>query len=425
MDTLPLTAYPTTDDSPEKPPLCNKNTNTSKTNFCGVDLVRVLAALGVVLLHACVPYLNTPMPGLSWSVVDAPSESLDFLFWGIEVFIMPVFLVLAGFFALGTLIRRGSGALLKNRASRLLVPLGFAIMFVLPFDLYIWVLGWVSDGLVAPVKLKSLKFDNGIDANLWGLSHLWFLQYLFLYVVCAAGLSRIDAGARLVRKVASRPLLAVSALASVAVVTLWVAPQVVWGFQHAFAPVPSKWIYSGVFFAGGMLLAFHDPRLELIQRQWHFGVFLTCLFLPLSVIAGRDHLGTANADLASVFSLAIMTVAAAATTTLAVISLGMKIHSLPQVKYLAAASFWIYIVHHPILGLVHIDLKWLLPDLASELKMLIAFAVTIALSILMYEGFVRSTWLGRKLGMSFEFVKPETKKPLRAFVPETATRKAA
>ena len=31
-------------------------------------------------------------------------------------------------------------------------------------------------------------------------------------------------------------------------------------------------------------------------------------------------------------------------------------------EILAAASFWIYLVHHPILGIIHIDLKWLLPD---------------------------------------------------------------
>ena len=162
--------------------------SSTRSNFAGLDALRAFAALGVVLLHACVPYLRHPMPGLSWSVADTPHTAIDLLFWSIELFIMPLFLVLAGFFAWRTLKQRGPRSLFRGRARRLLVPLLFGAVVILPLDLYCWVGSWVAEGLVSPVKLKSLKVDPPLGENLWGLSHLWFLQYCF-HITCLTGLA--------------------------------------------------------------------------------------------------------------------------------------------------------------------------------------------------------------------------------------------
>ena len=101
-------------------PLRTVNSPAAKTNFAGFDVVRALAAFGVVLLHSCVPYLQHPMPGLAWPVRDRANVIVDFGFWWIELFIMPLFLVIAGFLAWRTLQRRGTAALVKSRAKRLL-----------------------------------------------------------------------------------------------------------------------------------------------------------------------------------------------------------------------------------------------------------------------------------------------------------------
>ena len=50
----------------------------------------------LVALHAGVPYARHPMPGLIWPVSDSRSGVVDAIFWSIEVFIMPLFLVMAG-----------------------------------------------------------------------------------------------------------------------------------------------------------------------------------------------------------------------------------------------------------------------------------------------------------------------------------------
>lgn len=389
MDVLPLR----TADSPP-----------GKTNFAGFDAIRAVAAFGVVLLHSCVPYLQHPMPGLAWPVRDTASPIVDFGFWWIELFIMPLFLVIAGFLAWRTLQRRGVAALVKSRAQRLLTPLLFGILVVLPLDLYCWVLGWVAEGLVAPIKLKSLKFDGVIDRDLWGLSHLWFLQYLFLYVVAVA----IAIFARQRFAILKRLRLSLPALTSIVLLagslTLYVRPEVVWGFQHAFLPIPSKWFYSGLFFAFGAGLAAHDGQLALLKQHSQRLVVPAISFSFAAVLLGRWQLASDGSQQLAEITLAGLTCASGLLVTSALIGVAVtRINRVPQsVHYLAAASFWIYLVHHPILGLVQLDLKWLVPGAYPVAKMAAAFLIASGLSLLSYEGLVRRTALGQLLGFSWK-----------------------
>ncbi len=387
MDVLPLRTV--------EPP-------AAKTRLAGFEFVRALAVLGVVMLHACVPYLRNPMPGLSWSVTDRSDVAVDVAFWSIEVFIMPLFLALAGFFAWQTVTRRGPSVLLKSRARRLLVPLAFGCLVILPMDLYAWVLGWVAEGLVEPVKLRSFKFDGVIDRDLWGTSHLWFLQYLFLYVALLATWCVAKQKFPSVGEIRATGGTIAICLFVLAVATLLVRPNVVWGFQHAFAPVPSKWIYSGAFFFAGTLLASADPQL----RRLHCGsgrlAASAILLLCAAVVMGRWHLSGGDSPLANA-ALALLTVAAASTSTFAMLGLATRhVREIPwAIQYLAAASFWVYLVHHPLLVVIHQDLKWLLPAASPILKAMLSFGLSATVSLLTYEGLVRKTWLGRLLGFTW------------------------
>ena len=395
----------------------------SRMNFAGLDAVRAGAGLSVVLLHSCVPYLRHPMPGLCWPVRDTPNTVVDWLFWTIELFIMPLFLLLAGFFAWQTLQRHGASKLVRNRARRLLVPLLFGIVFVLPFDLYAWVAGWVAEGLVPAVKLKSLKFEGGVDKDLWGLSHLWFLQYLFLYVVAVSGFVWLQSRWKWLSRIQLSLTAAIGWTIAIGSIILFFRPEVVWGFQHSFLPVLSKWLYSGLFFVLGIVLAIHDGQLRWLTDRCRRMVIPAGFALVTALAMGgwqlrlwqhsADGFAQASNPLASTplasALLAVATTSGALLISLAVIGLANRsIKSVPvAVRYLAAASFWVYIVHHPVVGLVHIDLKWLVPGLPTVLKVSIAFATTSLFCLLTYEGLVRKTWLGRLLGFSWEIPSSE------------------
>ncbi len=374
----------------------------------GLDLVRVLAALGVVLLHAGVPYLRHPMPGLTWSVTDSASELVDVMFWSIEIFIMPVFLVIAGFLLTPTLVRRGPSGMLAARWKRLARPLLFGVLVILPIDFYLWLGGWVSEGIIPVRKMQSLKFDGGVDRDLWGLSHLWFLLYMLTYIVLVAAVATIaQRSSRLSRllKNIQRPTVLLPIAAIVAVMTVGIRPEVVWGFQHRFEPVPSKWLYSLMFFLAGMVWATHDPKLLSLSRlaQWRY-VGLASVCGVAALMMGRWHLAMdagQHESLATKALLATLTVTAA--TSLATVGIAVAVANTRRtgrvMAYLAAASFWLYLVHHPLLVLVHIDLKWLLPSAPGAIKMVISFAISVAVSLAMYEVLVRRTRFGRWTGL--------------------------
>ena len=422
---------------------------TGKPNFAGLDALRSLAALGVVLLHSCVPYLRNPMPGLSWSVHDTPHTAIDILFWWIELFIMPLFLVLAGFFAWQTLQRRGPKTLFKNRARRLLIPLLFGVIVILPLDLYCWVGSWVAEGIVAPVKLRSLKFDDGVSQNLWGLSHLWFLQYLFLYVAGLAIFAVVRQRYPSIKRFQPSLKASIGLTLVAATCILCFDPQVVWGFQHSFLPVPAKWLYSGVFFALGLMLAIHDGKLHWLSKHATRMLAPAAISCIAALLLGRwqlhqweispSRLNQAGPEMATVL-LATLTASSAILTTLSTIGLAVKsIDRIPKaISYLAAASFWIYIVHHPILGLTQLDLKLLFPGISPLLKVTLCFATACCLSLLTYESLVRTTAFGRLLGFQWNWTKPTVDDsevqvyPVRTVAPtehtgdsQTAPRRAA
>ena len=383
------------------------------------EWLRAGAALSVVMLHASAPYLWHPMPGLTWSVFDRPSHIVDVVGWGIELFIMPLFLVMAGYFALPLWQRLGSGGFLRHRARRLLGPLAFAIAVILPMDLYVFLLGWVVEGQIEPRKMRSLKFEAGIDTDLWGLSHLWFLQYLFLYCLVLAAVAvalRRTGIVRTGRHISQPKQAALAAVgwAAVATLTLALHPEIVFGFQHSFLPVAPKWIYSGAFFAAGIWLAAHDDGLRRTMRDGWKWLAVGIVSAVAALHLGLRHLRleAGDAEQSPQWLLAIATVTAAWGITAGLIGVAAR-HlraTGPSVRYLASASFWTYLIHHPIVALLHIDVKVLIPGLLTPLKPLLVAAIAMACCLLSFEGLVRRTWLGRLLGVRQDVVQRQQPK---------------
>ncbi|MCA9137695.1 MAG: acyltransferase family protein, partial [Planctomycetales bacterium] len=107
-------------------------------------------------------------------------------------------------------------------------------------------------------------------------------------------------------------------------------------------------------------------------------------------------------NVTSTLLLALLTVAAASTTTIGLIgAIARSVRRVPEaVRYVASASFWIYLVHHPLLGLVHYDIKLFWPTGQPIVKLCVSFCVATGVSLLMFESMVRRTWLGSLLGFS-------------------------
>ena len=379
----------------------------------GLDWLRAVAALLVVLLHAGIAYSLAPWPGLAWPVHDAqPSNIVDALTWAIDSCIMPLFFLQSGYMAAQLLTDRGSAAFLRHRVRRVLWPLLFGLVAILPVDLYVWLLGWVVEERIPLKKLRSLKLGP-VGENLWGIGHLWFLQYLFVFCLLAWTIHYSFDGWRAVR--ASKGLLRLKrgklikqfdrAVSSVwgpllgaipAMLILCWQPQIVIGFRHSWLPLTANMLYYAPCFIIGWFLRKRSHRHKSTPAQAAAQLGIAGVLLAVAVPLVRRHV----IEELGGWERFTMTAAFAAGGWFAAIGLfrgAMLIAARPprSVAYVAGASFWMYLVHHPFVGLAQIALHgraW-----PAEVKYCVAALAAVTLSLLTYEAGVRQTWIGALL----------------------------
>ena len=144
--------------------------------FHHMDNLRALAMLAGVVFHAALAY--SPLMHPIWPLADAGrSIAVDAVAWFLHLFRMPLFFVVAGFFAALLVARRGMAGLFRNRAARVLLPL------VLFLPLVLVSMHWLTMQAVANVAHPSpaLAWMRGwIEQHdslplLPGWAHLWFL----------------------------------------------------------------------------------------------------------------------------------------------------------------------------------------------------------------------------------------------------------
>ena len=145
-----------------------------------LDAVRAFALLSGIALHATMPFLA----GLKgWVTTETPSDTLAAVWYVIHMFRMPVFFLIAGFFARMMLERRGLKGFIKDRSKRILLPL----VVGLPAVLLLSVIAYVLAALATGVDLQALRASAQQQGAASGaqpainLGHLWFLYYLIIF----------------------------------------------------------------------------------------------------------------------------------------------------------------------------------------------------------------------------------------------------
>lgn len=164
------------------------------------DFARAFYLLLGIPFHAAVVYSTHHV----WPV-SSPEASplLTLIADTIHSFRMPGFFILAGYFAMLVIARKGAWPWLRSRAVRLGAPLIVATATILPFQIVVSTYADLATGLVTPTNFgdqllfRLTRFDEP-----W-VSHLWFLYAL---IACCAGLAFLVsiAGARRFRVAISR-----------------------------------------------------------------------------------------------------------------------------------------------------------------------------------------------------------------------------
>lgn len=378
--------------------------------FHALDAVRAGALLLGIVLHACMSFF-LPIPAQDVS----QSSSLAVLFYVIHMFRMSLFFMLAGFFAHMSLHRKGLSGFVRERCKRIVLPMlaSWIVMAPLLGVITVWGLTRTFGDMVAEAPPMP---DMGVP-----LTHLWFLYYLCLIYVgflalrwffgntlgAIPGVNRsLD---RLVQTLVGTfvgPLLLGLPLAWVfftsAVWSPWFGiPTPDFGLDPK---LPAMTAY-GLAFTVGWWLHRQPQLLHTLPSKAVPYLFTAtaltalCLRLAGTVPSLEDPFaGTAPAWHKPVYILAYVT--AIWFWVFGLLATGLRFLSAPSLRwrYLADASYWMYIVHLPIVFVLQVlvsqwSMHWLI-------KFPLILIITMIVLLLSYQWLVRPTRLGRWLGSS-------------------------
>jgi glucan biosynthesis protein C len=366
----------------------------------GLDWLRAAAALAVVALHSAIPYMTHPMPHLGWCVRPASgSPFVDALAWTINGCVMPIFFVMGGYLAAGLWQRHSADGFIRHRTRRLLLPLAIAFCLVLPADMYVWLAGWVAEGLIPLKKMRSIKLSEPLTSQFWGVAHLWYLECLWCLSVAAWAIGRVWRGVTIpdswrMLHPTRRPGLILGTVFCGLI--LAIEPEILLGFRQRWWPSPLMTLFYGAFFLAGWTW----PRSEsnATDRETAAATLVKAgLILPVLLVLIHHLVDAPRGGVEVLGTTAALALFAwlASTSLFALALAGPKAAAPRSIAAVAAASFWMYLVHHPIVGLTQLAL--LRSSLGPDARFAVAFASGVWLSLASYAVFVRGTWLGNLL----------------------------
>jgi peptidoglycan/LPS O-acetylase OafA/YrhL len=372
-----------------------------------LEALRVATTFFVLFYHAALSYLATPMRLTLWAAYDPGGHVVfdHFVYW-VNGFAMPVFFLAAGVSAPAACASRGPRVFLGSRARRLLRPLLFGCLTILPFFYLVWGYSLLVTGGLALDDILRWRFDPTISRDLYGLGHFWFLEYLFLVSVLWCGgwilwgylsgwakASPSEAGgdAPMERLLASRwrPLL----LAIPTGLIFCVDSDTMLRVDNVIMPNVARLFHYAYFFTvGGWISRTRDPRQRYVPYSTLYLVLSFVVFGVMSPLLLRH----AAAPLGG-WARVVYCILAALFPWLTVfggLGVFMRVFQTrgPVMRYLAELSFWVYIVHVPVIALVQVVLLGLAWPIA--IKFLVVAAVAIAVSLLSYEWIVRRSLVG-------------------------------
>jgi peptidoglycan/LPS O-acetylase OafA/YrhL len=382
-----------------------------------LDALRGGSLFLVVSLHAALAYTRDDVPRLLWGVREpSPHVGFDLFCWWAMGVSLPVFFLIAGFFAAELARARGLRGFAANRAERIGLPFAVAMPTVLPATFLSWSAGWLVTGRCTFREVRRMKFHApGLKADLYGRAHLWFLEYLILMLLAFAAARwvwgaaarrgwRVDRtsevfGGWLDRRLASpwRPLW----LALPTAVVLWVSRERV-GLDAAldrhnsFLPDPLRLLHHGLFFAVGVWL---NRSRGLLGRFARPGVVYLGLSAPVFLARGWLLRLDWARPLAAPGALALVALGGmlAWLTVFGLLGVALRVFDRPSrtLRYLADASYWVYLVHMPVVGLTQADLYRV--PVPTFVKFAATLGLTLTIGLGSYQVLVRHRAVGRAL----------------------------
>lgn len=374
-------------------------TSTKMRRYHSLDSLRATMMLLGLVIHSAINYMVTPTQ--VWLYKDQSTSYLfDFILFFIHVFRMPVFFVIAGFFAAFLYYKRGSIEMIKNRLLRVLVPLllGYIILYPLIISgFYFANAGGGYEGLTKVVEY----FQSGFIYLNLKLGHLWFLyDLLLLYgvLLLLVQVAKFIPENLKIKLMALFEKYAVSYLGLllliiVTFITLIPMEKAALDTNVTLTPPLRIILAYSVFVVYGWLLF---KRKALIDKFSRYGLvnliigfalsfiyFVVLILVKVSADPLLQHLvGVVLCSLSMWFLI------------FGFIGVFVKYFDRPSPigRYLSDASYWLYLIHLPIAVWLAGAFSGL--AISALFKFSIVLILTALITLSTYHFFVRSTLVG-------------------------------
>jgi glucan biosynthesis protein C len=328
-------------------------------------------------------------------------------------FRMELFFLIAGFFSHMKFHQQGARPFLKSRLVRIVLPFIIGCFLLKPLIVSGWTMG-------AESMRGDVNILNGLSAgftSIWELpkdlltgTHLWFLYYLLIISVSVILFRTLIGLYKPVNSALtqwsdgivywlchSRFTIVVVAIPTVC--CLWFMDH--WGVDtpdKSLVPDISVSLLYGAFFLFGWLLNRDSTLIDkFADLTWH-KLVLGLVAIVVSVVLSSFEMKFGHeyylfAKIGFMLSYAVMMWSLVSVT----IGVCKRLFTRPStvVSYVADSSYWLYLIHLPIvlwlqIAFAELPLHWLI-------KLISISAITILVSIILYDALIRSTFIGAAL----------------------------
>ena len=332
-----------------------------------IDWLRAGAMFLLVFFHSGRLFNEDP-----WHLKNAiESEGIHIFIRVLDVWQMPLFFLLAGTAAWFSLGRRSAWQFTRERLSRILVPLIFGMLIIVPPQVY---LERIFDGDFVgsffawyPHTFEGTYSNESAASGNLSWHHLWFLAYLFVFSLLLLPLFRYlrrEDKKPLVSGVAaflSRPGAIYLPAVLLIVYNVFLMPIYGMGNQNLISDWRNFLFYITVFFFGFLMVS--DSRItQVIRRNLYISLSAAVLVIIVIYLMEVDVLPKTQSLILSLYALDCW------LFLLAFLAIGMALLNFTNAlhRYVNDAVLPVYILHHMLIIIIGFYvIQWDMPVIAK------------------------------------------------------------
>lgn len=376
-----------------------------------LDAVRAFALLLGIVFHASLSFFPV---FIGWAVMDISTSPVITSFVLVShSFRMELFFLMAGFFSHMTFHIKGAGSFIQSRFMRILIPFVVGWFILRPLIVSAWIMGGESmrgEANVINGLLGGLQSMGSFPKEILVGTHLWFLYYLLMITAIALALRALLSASPVIKaKVTGWTDLTVAwiaqsrfswlALSVPTAACLWFMST--WGMDtpdKSLVPhVPVTIVYGG-FFGLGWLLHRQEGLIEQFARLSASRIAICIISIVVTIALSAYQTDMGHPRIASIKAAFVISYALMMWSLVSVV-IGLFKHFFDKpgktVRYIADASYWLYLIHLPVviwLQIAFAELPW-----HWSIKLVSVSVLTVGISLVIYDLLVRSTVIGKIL----------------------------